>query len=292
MNILKITLICFGLLLTGCGNENVNIDTPNKRTGSTEHAAGALHFTSINSDVRGNVALEIYLPPNWSKTHSEGYPVIFFLHGGTGDETSFFNHVDYQQLNDWINHEQVVPFVLVAIESEYVNGEEGQWSSQNNEILLTSDEAGELRDFVRTNYNAGLTSKTISIHGQSRGARGALHYAFKFPTKFAAAMSNAFVSDYALEEEKNNILNNIDDVIDAGIKIRMVIGTEDDWVLEQNRQASYIMHDYLLELNVAHEFEILQDAGHQLNSIWGTPTENGMINGLYELKLHAQMWQK
>ena len=52
------------------------------------------------------------------------------------------------------------------------------------------------------------------------------------------------------------------------------------------------MHDYLLEIGLDHEFEILQGAGHQLNSMWVTPTTSGMDNGLYELKLHAQMWQK
>ena len=76
----------------------------------------------------------------------------------------------------------------------------------------------------------------------------------------------------------------------SGIKIRMVIGTEDNWVLEQGRQASYIMHDYLTDIGITHEFEILQNAGHQLNSMWLTSTESGLVNGLYELKLHAQMW--
>ncbi|MFT5755914.1 MAG: enterochelin esterase-like enzyme [Alteromonadaceae bacterium] len=287
------TTILIGILIlfSGCGSENVHIDTLVERDVGTEHIVASTHFTSVNSTVRGIVALEVYLPPSWDKSKQGGYPVIFFLHGGSGNETSFFNHVEHEQLNTWINQGDVSPFLLIAIESEYVGGEEGQWSSPNNEVFLTSEEAGELREFVRTNYNAGYNSQDISIHGQSRGARGALHYAFKFPTKFSSAMSNAFVSDYALEEEKDNALKNIDNIADSGIKIRMVIGTEDNWVLEEGRQASYVMHDYLTELNIAHEFEILQDAGHQLNSIWVTPTENGMINGLYELKLHAQMWQ-
>ncbi|NQZ81678.1 MAG: hypothetical protein HRT52_11740 [Colwellia sp.] len=279
------------LSLLACGNKNVSVDTPVTRDVGTALQAGSTHFTSVISDVRGNVALEVYLPPSWDKTDDVGYPVIFFLHGGTGDEKSFFNHVESQQLNLWINNGEVPPFVLIAIESEYIGGEEGQWSSANNEVFLTSEEQGELREFTRSNYNAGHSSQSISVHGQSRGARGALHYAFKYPAKFAAAMSNAFVSDYALEEEQINSLSNKEAIKASGIKIRMVIGTEDNWVLEQGRQASYIMHDYLTDIGITHEFEILQNAGHQLNSMWLTSTESGLVNGLYELKLHAQMWK-
>lgn len=287
-----ILLTSFFISLLGCGNKDASIDTPVSRVVDTTQQAGSTHFTSVISEVRGNVALEVYLPPNWDKANEDGYPVIFFLHGGTGNEKSFFNHVKSQQLNQWINAEEVPPFVLIAIESEYVNGEEGQWSSANNEVFLTSEKQGELREFSRSNFNAGHSSQMISVHGQSRGARGALHYAFKYPTKFAAAMSNAFVSDYALEEEKLNALTNKEAINASGIKIRMVIGTEDNWVLEQNRQASYVMHDYLTELSIIHEFEILEGAGHQLNSMWVTSTQSGLVNGLYELKLHAKMWYK
>ena len=285
-------VILISFFLLGCGTKNVSIDTPVIRDAGETAQAGTTHFTSVISEVRGNVALEVYLPPNWDRTDTVGYPVIFFLHGGTGDEKSFFDHVESQQLNQWISTGELPPFVLIAIESEYVSGEEGQWSSANNEIFLTSEDQGELRAWTRHFYNAGHNSRMISVHGQSRGARGALHYAFKYPTKFAAAMSNAFVSDYALEEEQLNALTNKDAINASGIKIRMVIGTEDNWVLDHNRQASYIMHDYLINIGITHEFEILQNAGHQLNSMWVTSTQSGLDNGLYELKLHAEMWAK
>lgn len=280
---LRFLLMLLVLVSVGCGCTKDSIET--------EPNGGNVYGFNVQSNIRGKVPVKVYLPPGWEADGKEDYPLIFFLHGQWGNESSFFEDVDYRQMNKWINEGKLPPFVLVSVASYFENKEEQQWSSLKNEILLTSDEQGELRAFCREKFRAGVNRKSISIQGQSRGARGALHYAFKYPDLFSSAISNAFVSDYALAEEKENASTNTNKIKASGIKIRMVIGTEDNWVIDFDRRASYIMHDYLNELGILHEFEVLQGAGHSLSSMWNTHCKVGVINGLYELKLHAESWK-
>lgn len=251
---------------------------------------GAVTVTKIESSARGSVNMEIYLPPGWDKTIPEGYPLIIYLHGQWGDEHSFFFNVNYRMLNSWIHQEEIPPFILVSIDAAAETGDDRQWTIPANETFLTSDDENELRMFCKTHLNANINPGMVSIHGQSMGARGALHYGFKFPDRFASAISNAFVSDYALEEEQLNALANRDRIVSSGIKLRLVIGTLDQYYLNLFRKATYTMHEYLDVIDIPHEFEVLPGATHYLYSLWNSINALGIKNGLYELKLHASAW--
>ena len=286
MTILKNTfaLLLVSFYLVACGSGS------SSKPESTNFKAGKVNVTSINSASRGRVNLEVYLPPKWKK-EGETYPVIFFLHGAFGNEKGFFRNVKYQQLNDWINQGKLPPFVLIAIASHYVDGIEQQWSSAANETFLTSRANTELRAFSLKYFNAGDSSRDIrktSIHGHSRGARGALHYGLKFSTLFTSAIADAFVSDYALEEEQQNALQYKNAIISSGIKIRLSVGDSD--AFENHRKTSALMHGYLDSIGIAHQYEVLTDTNHTFHSLWNGITTNSEINGLYELKLHATTW--
>ena len=251
---------------------------------------GEINYAQIKSEARGTVRLQVYLPPTWNKDTLEAYPLIIYLHGQFGDEHSFFFNVNYRDLNRWVNTGEVPPFVLVSADCQSIYRDDRQWSSNPNETFLTSDEDNELRAFCLKNFNAGGRPEIVSIHGQSTGARGAVHYGLKFPDRFASAVSNAFVSDYAIEEEQLNAFENRDQIISSGIRLRLVIGSLDQYYLTMGRKATYLMHDYLESLGIQHEFEILSGATHFLYSIWNCKNGTGMKNGLYELKLHASAW--
>jgi len=276
--------LIFSFFLSACGGGSSLPDT------LASLKVGEVNTAIVNSASRGDVNLEVYLPPSWKKT-GDSYPVIFFLHGSGGNEKGFFNNVDYQQLNDWIKQGELPPFVLIAIASHRLSGVEQQWSTAANETFFTSLAKKELRAFSLENFNAGdLSEKSskVSIHGHSRGAHGALHYAFKFPDKFTSAVADAFVSDYALAEEQANALQNKNAIINSDIKIRMSVGDKDGF--ESFRHASLILHNYLNEIAIPHEYEVLAETGHSFYSLWNSETASTKINGLYELKLHAESW--
>jgi pimeloyl-ACP methyl ester carboxylesterase len=108
------------------------------------------------------------------------------------------------------------PFVIVEVTFAVIEGDPEHWSSKRNEAFLTSDETGELRSYCQEHLKAGPGPDAISIQGFSFGARGVLHHALRFPDRFASAVSSAFVSDYALEEEQAIALENRDAIQGVG----------------------------------------------------------------------------
>jgi hypothetical protein len=116
--------------------------------------------------------------------------------------------------------------------------------------------------------------------------------AMKHPDKFASAVANAFVSDYALSDRKRDANTNRESVLESGILIRMVIGTRDRYVIEQDRTATPEMHEHLQGLGIPHEYEVLEGVTHGLRSIWNHRRPDGGKNGLYELQFHARAWTR
>jgi len=285
LNILLIFLISY--VVSNCGGGGSSPDF-------LKTFKPGLNNAIVNSNSRGKTKLEVYLPPKWSKDVQKTYPVIFFLHGQGGKQTDFFKTLDSTDLDRWINQGELPAFVFISIQSLDINGVEQQWSSSENETFLTSDEKSELRSYALKHFKAGdsLGSEKIlktSIHGFSRGARGAVHYAVKFPKRFTSAVSDAFVSDYALDEEENYALKNKSQFLSSGIKLRMSVGDRDSF--EERRHVTIQMHNYLNSLGLPHEYEVLTNASHNLYTIFNSVTESTLINGLYELKYHANTWK-
>ena len=274
-------LVVMTFYIVACGSSDTDKNTLK---------AGKVNTAVVQSASRGKVNLEVYLPPTWKK-EGETYPVIFFLHGAFGNEKGFFRNVEYQQLNDWIAEGKLPPFVLVSIASHYISSVEQQWSSAPNEVFLTSRADTELRAFSLRHFNAGDASRDVrktSIHGHSRGALGALHYALKFPTLFTSAVGDAFVTDSALAEEQQNALQNKNAILESRIKLRLSVGDRD--AFENHRKTSFLMHNYLESIDISHEYEVLVETNHTFSSLWNSTTKTSELNGLYELQLHAKTW--
>jgi enterochelin esterase-like enzyme len=253
-------------------------------------AAGQYTLSRFNSPSRGPVDFAVYLPPDWRPDAKDRYPLIFFLHGQDGSEHGFPYVVPATQLNSWIKRELIPPFVLIALRSGRLGTIEEQWSTTRNESLLTSFAPDELRTFALKHFKAGASPETTSIHGHSRGALGALHFALKYPHLFASSVSNSMVSDYALPEEAANAQLYAPNVIASGIRYRISIGDADQFTKELGRRISADTHDLLGRLGIEHEYEILSGVAHDPREVWSYRRANNTPNGLYELRFHARAW--
>jgi len=251
--------------------------------------AGHHTRTAFLSDARGWVYFTVYLPPDWTPEGTDTYPLVFYLHGQGGDEYSFGRSVGPRQISAWVETGEVPPFVLIAPRGANRRSTV-QWYHRANERMLTIEEAGELRAYAREVFRAGVDPGTVSVHGQSRGATGALFMALKHPDKFASAVANNFVSDYAVSDLKRDAKRNRERVLESGVGIRMIGCTSDRYVVEKNRTATPRMHEYFKELGIPHEYEILRGAQHGLRSPWNYRRSDGLKNGLYELQFHARTW--
>ena len=218
---------------------------------------------------------------------------MFFLHGQLGWERSFPDSVPATQLNQWISKGYIPPMVIVSLRTGRLNGNlEEQWSSARNERLLTSEQPNELRAFIRKQFRAGMSAKTTAIHGHSRGSRGAIHYALKYPMSFSSSVANAFVSDYALDETKQIAQQNQQQIRSRGIPLRISIGDRDEFALNMGRKASPVIHQFLNNLNIPHDYEVFPGVNHGFVNVWNARQKSGLPNGLGELQLHAGAWAR
>ena len=255
--------------------------------------SGGYAYSRFMSPSRGLVDYSVYLPLEWKRNSNKAYPLVFFLHGQTGWERSFPDSVPAKQLNQWIAKDFIPPMVIVSLRTGRLNGkDEEQWSSARNEALLTSETPNELRTFIREQFRAGMSPKTTAIHGHSRGSRGAIHYALKYPTSFSSAVANAFVSDYALKETMQIASQNLHQIRSNGIPLRISIGDRDEFVLGMGRRASPVIHRFLNNLQIPHDYEVFPGVDHGFVNIWNTKQKSGLPNGLAELQFHAGAWAK
>ncbi|PWQ96171.1 alpha/beta hydrolase [Leucothrix arctica] len=246
------------------------------------------------SPSRGTVDYTVYLPQGWSRESKETYPLVIFLHGQTGWERSFPESVPASQLQQWMARGLIPKTVIVSLRTGRIGAsgrEEEQWTTPRNETLMTSESANELRAFIRQQFRAGMSAKTTSIHGHSRGSRAAIHYALKFPDSFASSVANAFVSDYALPETMKIAKQNQSRLSTRGIPLRISIGDRDEFALNLGRKASPVIHKYLQDLQIPHQYQVFKGVDHGFVSLWNAPLANGMPNGLGELQFHAGAWR-
>jgi len=248
-------------------------------------AIGQFSLLTFESNARGKVPCFVYLPPNW---HPDGnYRLLLFLHGQGGDEGTFQKYVAAEQINEWIGTGEIPDIVIAGIRGDD-DRDKIQWFTPENEALLVPELNGEFIEFCRTHFKAGGEAEGVSLEGHSRGGGGALHYLFKYPASFKSVISMGYVSDYSLALNKEMAAETRNALIDSGVSLYMQIGTEDRFVRNQNRKASFAMHEYLDEIELPHSFEHLFGVEHGFDSFWHHHSDLGMQNGLLHLKRHCE----
>lgn len=275
------------LVLAGCSSDSTG--PSGDRSLEFAGRGGRYTVSSFQSGARGQLFFTVYLPPDWTPQSGKTYPLLFFLHGQSGDEYRFSDNVPVTQLNQWIHQGLIPPFVLVAPRGSDVPNTV-QWYFDENVALLVSDDTDELRSFCWRTFRAGGNPEWISVQGQSRGASGALYFALNHWERFASAVANAFVSDYVLESYREAATRNRDQIVARGLPIRMTIGTEDAYVVEMGRVGSQALHEHLDTLGIPHEYEVLPGVTHAFSSLWHHVRPDGLVTGLYELQYHARAW--
>lgn len=252
---------------------------------------GQYFHGTFSSKTKGEVPYNVYLPPNWRKDDTTTYPLLIYLYGQGGTEYIFPYHVEADLLNKWINNEDLPPMVVFCPNGS-PDPEVVQWYTPENEAMLTK-EAGEIRQFCREQFRAGMESDLIGLEGQSRGAAGVLFYALKHSEKFSSFVANAYVSDYNLKTLKGLAKQNQTKIRNSDFHLKMEIGSEDYFMIEHGRKGSLILDEYLTELNIPHSHEILEGRGHGYGQFWDYYRKDmEMLNGLFHLKYHAAAWGK
>lgn len=265
---IQFSIFCF-IFLVSCSSD-INNNRQNPPTVTT-FKTGSYTHSWFQSKERGKVAFNVYLPPNWSKESAKEYPLMILLHGQGEDEFTFLHALPDSSLNQWMD-EGLLPkdFVLIALRGGE-NTNEMQWYSDPNEAMITSSAPNELRAYCHQNFHTSMESSKISVLGHSRGATGALNFALYFPDKFSAVVSSAFVSDYAIERLQQASNQNLKAILKYRPAIYMLIGSEDQYVLNNNRKGSPSMSAFFESKGIKHDFKVIDHKSHRLSELWAYP---------------------
>lgn len=129
-----------------------------------------------------NRAVSVYLPPNYNESNQR-YPVIYFLHGFTNDN-SIMNYM--HELFDFaIATHKIRPFIMVV--SDQKTTYDGSFYSNTGVFGNWEDfTAFDLVEYMDTNYRTIAKPESRGITGHSMGGHGAFKLAMRHPDIFSS----------------------------------------------------------------------------------------------------------
>ena len=229
----------------------------------------------------------IYLPPEYHKTEDR-YPVIYYLHGGTGNQRE--GRWLTKTVDAAIRAGKMNPVIIVCPQALPI----GWYINANvNDPKVTSGPVedvmiNDLIPYIDSHYRTIATREGRGIEGFSMGGRGTILLAFKHHDLFCAASSvaGALVNwdeeplKHALEctfGDADNPYSKIyfdawhpqvfacqhaRHIIQEGMKIRMFVGDKDRLYEENGHHITQRFHELLENLQIPHSFTIVPGANH------------------------------
>jgi S-formylglutathione hydrolase FrmB len=140
---------------------------------------------TVHSPANGrDLPVRLLVPPGWSRTATRTWPVVYLLHGGNDDYTSWTRETDIEQLS-------ATTAALIVMPEAGRDANYTDWYRPDggpNAGLWETFHLTEVWDLLRSGYRAG-TARAVA--GISSGGAGAMMYASRHPGTFryAAAYS-------------------------------------------------------------------------------------------------------
>ena len=243
----------------------------------TESPQYVTHKTFYSQVLNHEIGYNIYLPPEY-KDGDEKYPVVYHIHGWTGNECSEIWPLE----KVYKNRRAIMVFVnAISLEDNYFDA-----LLQIETIIIK-----ELIPHIDGQYRTDATRENRMLSGFSMGGNMAFYYAVKHPelfgsvTAYAGTYHHLYHKEYrtvgvapekAIELyqdmirekwylEENNILCLVRqnaEKIRGKLKIDIHIGTADILFCDNE-----ILHLYLDSLNIPHEYRKFEEIGHDLEKI-------------------------
>jgi endo-1,4-beta-xylanase len=239
--------------------------------------AGVVHKSYQSPSMHLRVGYNIYLPAGY-ESGSRRYPVVYWLHGRGGTESS--NGYPLHYLTDAIAAGKVPPMIVVFVsggsQTNYCDSYDGKYMGETTVIK-------ELLPLVDENYRTVASRDGRSIQGMSMGGFGAMRLGLKYPDLFTSIV--AFAGGYrfldemdtahkSFQEMFNNDVENFRknhpetwarhnlERIRGKVKIQMYVGDQDPG-LKGNRR----MHSVLQEMGIPVGYEEFEGIAHNLGKL-------------------------
>src|SRR5580700_4481416 len=210
-----------------------------------------LHSASMDKDVGYNV----YLPADYAESKRR-YPVVYFLHGAGGTESS-----DAGGFSGLIRREveaKHIPSVICVFPN---GGMSGYRDNPERKIMGETLIIKELLPLIDKNYRTIATREGRAVCGFSMGGGGSIRLALTHPDLFSAAASWAAAlgsRDAAIASPTALARQNVDK-INGKVRFLLIVGDKD---LTYASHAPFI--DALKDLKVPYEYQVLPGVEHNL----------------------------
>jgi enterochelin esterase-like enzyme len=229
------------------------------------------HHQFRSSSMNRDIGYCLYLPPSYSSSPKHRYPVIYHLHGATGNEARSVHSAEVLHEGILAGRwpEMIMVFPNGGRATMYQDSGDGRYMAETMMIK-------ELIPLIDKKYRTHADRKGRCIEGFSMGGRGSTHLAMKYPELFGSLFNQSgnvyHVSDISqrpndyLGEDENhlkandpylNLAKNLD-FIRNNLRIRMGCGTADPDHLVTVRQ----FHAALTESKVEHEYFEVEGLDH------------------------------
>ncbi len=147
-----------------------------------EQTPGLIHETYSSHIMKTDVGYSVVLPPSYEKTEQR-YPVVYWLHGGGGNEcSSLFSAKPWQELYKTDAVREVILVYPAAFRSGYMD-------HHDRKVMIESQIIKELIPRIDTRFRTIASREGRAAHGFSMGSSGALKFAIKYPEMFCAAVA-------------------------------------------------------------------------------------------------------
>ncbi len=186
-----IFIIMLFFIMSGCGQKSVDTLATESTATIENTQVKSERFTKISFSskaLKKEMKINIYLPKGYSD--KKKYPVLYLIHGYTGNEDTWFPwfQVD-KKADDLIDKKEIVPLIIVApqIDNSYgINSTKDTSNSQPFNTGMYEDYLyKELVPFIDTTYSTISSREGRYIGGLSMGGWVALHMAFAHTDMFS-----------------------------------------------------------------------------------------------------------
>lgn len=239
-------------------------------------ARNTRYMTFNSRTIDREVSYLIYLPAEYESASEKRYPVMYWLHGIGGAQTGLPRYIE--RIDDAIVAGKTPPMIVVFVngvrDSFFCDAADGRTPV---ETVIIKD----LIPHIDATYRTVAQREGRIVEGFSMGGFGAAHLAFKYPEVFCAVslldaallnlgtMQNRHAALYqrifggreeAFEAENpRTLLEKNAEVLRGRMAIRFGVGA----LVEGNRS----LHEQLTRLNIAHEYDAFEGAGHNHGAI-------------------------
>ena len=237
------------------------------------------HETFTSPAMGTEVGFCVVLPPGYDESDAR-YPVVYWLHGGGGHESS-----DLETARTWLTlYEagEIRPVILV-----YPTGRRsGYMDHADGQTLVETMIIRELVPLVDRRYRTIATRERRAVHGFSMGSSGALKFAIRYPELFSSAagygggsidlertedpwildiLERNLDSDPDLIRANNTyhfLEKNHDAVRTGGTRFLLICGEDDDWL-----QSAVDFQAALQKKGIPCELRTVPGVGHDIQAL-------------------------